>query len=232
MLTDVVFDFFGTLVRYDDAVVRPEDARAHQYLADHGLRLPFEEFRAGMAEVFAAFEAEAIRTCREPYLVDMARAYLARAGLPAAPPALVEGFTECYVAEWSLAAVPLDGLDAFLAALGRRYRLSVLSNTYHPPLVEGILARAGLRRHFAEVVTSAEFGLRKPDPRIFAHALARLGAEPDRVVFVGDSPDADYRGARAAGWRAYLVDPAGRHLGLGLGADRLSHLFELAAALG
>jgi len=229
MLTDVVFDFFGTLVRYDDAAVRPDDTRAHRYLAERGLALSFEDYRAGMSDVFAAFEAEACRTRREPLLHDISRAFLARAGLPAAPAALVAGFTECYVAEWSKAAVPLHGLDAFLAGMGRRYRLSVLSNTCHPPLVEEILTRAGLRRHFAQVITSAAFGIRKPDSRIFAHALEGLGATAAQAVYVGDSHEADYLGARGAGWRAYLVDPGGRYPGVG--EHRLSHLFELATAL-
>jgi putative hydrolase of the HAD superfamily len=230
MVTDVVFDFFGTLVRYDDAVVRPDDTRAHRYLVERGLALSPEAFRTGMGEVFAAFEAEACRTLREPLLHDIARAFLSRAGLRDAPQPLVEGFVDCYSEEWSAAAMPLPGLDAFLAGLGRRHRLSVLSNTYHPPLVEEILARAGVRHHFVQVVTSAAFGLRKPDPRIFAHALAGLGATAAQAVFVGDNLEADYLGARGAGWTSYLVDSEGRHPTCPA-EHRLRHLFDLAAAL-
>ena len=50
------------------------------------------------------------------------------------------------------------------------------------------------------VVTSAEAGAEKPDPRIFRLALERLGVEPGRALHVGDSPE-DEEGARAAGMR-------------------------------
>lgn len=230
MVTDVVFDFFGTLVWYDPARwEEPIERRAHAFLAEHGLTLGLEEFRATLGAVLTEHEDEARRTSREPHLLDISRAFLARAGLPGAPAALVEGFTTRYVEAWSTAMVPLDGLHGFLAALGPRYRLSVISNTFYPPLVLEKLERVGLGRRFAQVVTSAELGIRKPDPRIFAHALGRLGVRPDRAVFVGDSLETDYLGARAAGWTAYLVDPAGRHPELA--EHRLAHLFELADAL-
>lgn len=64
------------------------------------------------------------------------------------------------------------------------------------------------------VVTSAEAGAAKPDPRIFAVALHHIGTSPDRAVHVGDS-EADAVGARAAGLRfepAPLADAARRIL--------------------
>ena len=48
------------------------------------------------------------------------------------------------------------------------------------------------------VVTSAEVGAAKPDPRIFLVALERLGVEPARALHVGDAPE-DEHGAVAAG---------------------------------
>jgi putative hydrolase of the HAD superfamily len=229
MVTDVVFDFFGTLVQYDpDKCVGPTETRAHAFLVERGLTLGFEPFRAGLADAFARFEVEARRTGREPHLHAISRAFLEGAGMGDAPDDLVAEFSARYVDEWNGSTVALDGLDAFLAALGQRFRLSVLSNTFYPPLVLGNLSRLGVRARFAEVVTSAELGWRKPHPRIFAHALERLGVGAQQAVFVGDSLDADYLGARAAGWRAFLVDTAGRHPGV---EGRLGHLFELADAL-
>jgi FMN phosphatase YigB (HAD superfamily) len=58
----------------------------------------------------------------------------------------------------------------------------------------------------AVVVDSAVCGLSKPDPAIFALALARLGLPPRRALFVGDSLQQDVVPARAAGLRtAWLV---------------------------
>jgi FMN phosphatase YigB (HAD superfamily) len=62
------------------------------------------------------------------------------------------------------------------------------------------------------VVTSAEVGVAKPDPRIFERAFAVLGTRA--VVHIGDSA-ADEEGARAAGIAfepAPLADAARRIL--------------------
>ncbi|MBV8259050.1 MAG: HAD-IA family hydrolase, partial [Actinobacteria bacterium] len=60
------------------------------------------------------------------------------------------------------------------------------------------LAALGLDGVVDAVVTSADAGAPKPDPRIWRIALERLGART--AVHVGDS-DADAEGARAAGVR-------------------------------
>lgn len=55
-----------------------------------------------------------------------------------------------------------------------------------------------------EVVVSAELGVEKPQLAMFRGACARLGVEPGNAVHVGDSPDDDVAGARAAGCHALL----------------------------
>ena len=56
------------------------------------------------------------------------------------------------------------------------------------------------------VVTSAAVGARKPDPAIFAAALELAGCAPAEALHVGDTPDEDLAGARAAGIEAVLID--------------------------
>jgi putative hydrolase of the HAD superfamily len=59
---------------------------------------------------------------------------------------------------------------------------------------------------FDVVVDSCVVGMRKPDPRIFAHALQELGdVPPGAAVFLDDHP-ANVEGARNAGLRAILVE--------------------------
>jgi putative hydrolase of the HAD superfamily len=55
---------------------------------------------------------------------------------------------------------------------------------------------------FATILISAAEGISKPDRRIFHRALERLNANPAQAVFVGDHPEVDVAGARAAGMRA------------------------------
>jgi putative hydrolase of the HAD superfamily len=60
------------------------------------------------------------------------------------------------------------------------------------------LQRLGVAAHFRAIVTSAEAGAAKPDPRPFLLALERLGVDPGRALHTGDA-EADEEGARRAG---------------------------------
>ena len=55
---------------------------------------------------------------------------------------------------------------------------------------------------FDTILISDAEGVSKPDRRIFHRALERLNASPARAVFVGDHPEVDVAGARAAGMQA------------------------------
>lgn len=68
-----------------------------------------------------------------------------------------------------------------------------------------VLERVGLRELVDHVFTSAEVGAPKPDARIFEAALAAAGCDPDDAAHVGDSPQHDVAGARAAGIRPLLL---------------------------
>jgi putative hydrolase of the HAD superfamily len=69
-----------------------------------------------------------------------------------------------------------------------------------------LLSGLGLGGLLDVVVTSAEAGVRKPDPRIFETALAAIQCPPERAIYVGDSLDVDVAGGRAAGIRSVLID--------------------------
>ncbi len=102
--------------------------------------------------------------------------------------------------------VPLPGIAEALRelrALG--LKLVVVSNA--DGTVERGLTRAGLHALLDEIVDSHLVGFEKPDPRIFAHALARSGARAETTLHVGDLYAADVVGARAAGVHALLLDP-------------------------
>jgi putative hydrolase of the HAD superfamily len=71
-----------------------------------------------------------------------------------------------------------------------------------------VLERIGLAPALDGVVTSAAVGARKPDPAIFAAALAVAGCEAAAAIHVGDS-DEDVEGARAAGIDVLRIDRDG-----------------------
>lgn len=91
------------------------------------------------------------------------------------------------------------------------YRLGVVSNS-DGRVLEGLEA-VGLVEPFELIIDSAHVGVEKPDPRIFAIALERLGLSPDEALYVGDLYEVDVLGARAAGLEVILIDPLGQHAG-------------------
>ena len=71
------------------------------------------------------------------------------------------------------------------------------------------LACLGLSPMFDTILISDAEGICKPERQIFHRALERLNVNPAHAVFVGDHPEVDAAGARAAGMRAiWRRDPS------------------------
>jgi len=117
--------------------------------------------------------------------------------------------------------------------------LPVLGELRGQGLKVGLVSNTGrnldefVAHHHLEVdaaLGSGAFGRTKPHPTIFRAVLERLEVEPSAAAMVGDSPEDDVEGARAAGIeRAFLLDREDRYPELD---DRLPDLFALPAALG
>lgn len=99
-----------------------------------------------------------------------------------------------------LVPVLRPGVAADLDTLSRSYRLGAATNTsvMRETEVRALLARAGVDRYFAVVVTSSDVGASKPDPRVLLVASERLAVDPARALYVGNSP-IDQQAASAAG---------------------------------
>lgn len=64
----------------------------------------------------------------------------------------------------------------------------------------------GVRSFFSVVLISEDVGIQKPEARIFQLGLDRLGVAASEAIFVGDNPELDVAGARAAGIRAVWLN--------------------------
>ena len=99
-------------------------------------------------------------------------------------------------------------VEAVLRGLrARGCKLAVVSN--FDSRLPGILSALGIAERFDTIVYSTAVGSAKPDAGIFRHALAVLGVAAERAVHVGDSLDADYRGASGAGLAGLLIKREG-----------------------
>lgn len=119
--------------------------------------------------------------------------------------------------------VPPGVVPALRALRERGLNLVVVSNA------NGTLRtkfdQLGLTAHVHCVLDSCEFGVEKPDPRLFQIAMEKSGARPETTVHVGDLYHVDVLGARAAGLRAVLFDEAGLYDGVD--CPRVQSLDEL-----
>ena len=65
----------------------------------------------------------------------------------------------------------------------------------------------GLHHYFDEIITSEDFGVKKPDPKPYRRALEVLGTKAEETLMVGDWPDRDIKGAKGVGmltaWAKY-----------------------------
>jgi putative hydrolase of the HAD superfamily len=137
-----------------------------------------------------------------------------------------------YPGERQRLCAAFDDAEPALSALHGRYRLGVVTNGA-PALQRKKLTASGCGHFFGAVAVSGDIGAGKPDPRIFEHALAMLGAQAGETALVGDSLTNDVAGARQAGIRAIWLNRAGTARRDGPGPDtEIRNLHDLAAALG
>jgi len=100
-----------------------------------------------------------------------------------------------------------DAAPALVELRSRGLALVVVSN-WDCSLPEA-LAAAELATLVDGVVSSAEAGAAKPDPAPFRRGLELAGVAAEEALHVGDSPENDLAGARAAGVRGVLLTRQG-----------------------
>lgn len=157
----------------------------------------FERWRAGRT-TFAEQRRQRLRTVLPP--------------LGSRPPeddegldALFDDYLHAYRAAWRL----FPGTRSLLRDLrAQGYRLGLLTNGTEEQQLDK-LARTGLDGAFDAVCVSERIGFQKPDVRAFRTLADAVGVDPAECLFVGDHPEHDVAGARAAGMRAVLADRPG-----------------------
>jgi putative hydrolase of the HAD superfamily len=165
----------------------------------------FEAMRAGrLAEVAAAFGVEV-------------------------PDGAHLSYEEAYAPAFRSAQRLFPDVPGLLAAAeDERLPVALLTNSAQAP-TRVKLEALDLVDRFDVVVTTDTLGFGKPDPRVYLEACRLLGAEPDRVLCIGDSIEWDVLGAQAAGLRAVWLDRGG--LGTRQPVATVRGLDEVAAVL-
>lgn len=185
----VLFDLDDTLYPHRRFVLSGFAAVSHHLQARYGVRAQdafgvlASAFRRGERgrELQTCLERFALSASLVPALVQLVRTHRPQLRLPA-------------------------GTREVLETLRSDWRIAIVTNGL-PATQARKLEALGLRSLVDVVVYAAEYGTGrgKPDPEPFEAALIRLGVEPGRAVFVGDSEECDVRGAVAVGLHTVRV---------------------------
>jgi HAD superfamily hydrolase (TIGR01509 family) len=211
----VLFDLGGTLLHYEQPPENSFDALNVKALAalldaaaEVGTRVPDRELAIrAVGRMASAMEARASRTQYANTAEVIIRDGLEAIGVKLPPKAWDAGLAAYYEAI-SAIVKPVEGnAPAVLVQLAAQgLGLGLVSNTFWAPAMhDADLARFGLLDYLPARVYSCVFGMTKPHPSIYRHALDKLDVAPAEAVFVGDKLKVDVAGPQKLGMRGVLV---------------------------
>ena len=116
-------------------------------------------------------------------------------------PQLADAAFDIFYSERNRVEMYADAPGA-LSFLARRFPLVALSNG------NADVHRIGIGAYFSASISAQQFGVGKPDPRIFEAASQAAGVQPHEVLHVGDDAALDVLAAQACGMQAVWVNRA------------------------
>lgn len=205
----ILFDFYNTLATRLDAA----DCLEARVLDEFGFSFPLDAVRTALKGLDAYWEGgdlidhSAHSGSAEQYLeyqrLVHAACWLEPLGVDPRHPGLFERLAELWDDPTRIVLFD-DVLPALARLRAAGYRVGLVSNWSWG--LQQILDHTGLAPLLDCAVISARAGYRKPHPAIYSQALDALGLPAASVHFVGDSPNADVEGARAAGMTPVHID--------------------------
>jgi putative hydrolase of the HAD superfamily len=228
VFTDLIFDFYGTLVDFSHESVREHERESYEFMIQNKFKMDFSKFREQMNATYLELYEESQAHHREYRIEDVLNRFFIKNFKAEAPENFISKMARIHQDEWNEGAVFYEGMTDFIEELAQTYRLSIISNTHCPIIIERNLGKMKIKERFSVVMTSIEHGMRKPHPSIFLDTLKQLGTEPHRAVYVGDTFTDDYLAAKSVGMKAFWIDREKKKLDA---EDRLDHVFDLKEKL-
>ena len=120
------------------------------------------------------------------------------------PPSFEEDYIQLCPLKTHLFPHALETLEY----LQEKYTLHLISNGFK----EGTKAKisnekTNIQKYFTHIVISENVGVHKPHPDIFQYALNGANAKKETSIMIGDSIEADIRGAQNFGMDAIFFNP-------------------------
>ncbi|TKC05211.1 YjjG family noncanonical pyrimidine nucleotidase [Pedobacter frigoris] len=141
------------------------------------------------------------------------------------PDSIPSKFEDDYVSLTPRKTNLFAGSKDVLSYLQKKYTLHIISNGFKESTLTKMEV-SGLNPYFQNVIISEDVGVNKPDKAIFEYALDKAAALKHESIMIGDSIEADIRGAQNYGMKAIFFNPLNKEIP----ADvewQINHLEEL-----
>ena len=122
------------------------------------------------------------------------------------PERIPHQFEEDYVRISPTKTNLFEGSEKVLAYLQQKYTLHIISNGFKETTLTK-MDLSGLNPYFTNVIISEDVGANKPDKAVFEYALNKAEALKHESIMIGDSLEADIRGAQEFGIKAIYFNP-------------------------
>ncbi len=94
-----------------------------------------------------------------------------------------------------------DGTFEILDYLKEKYSLHIITNGFEE-IQSKKMINAKIYHYFDKIITSESVGVKKPNPKVFNHALYLAKASEENSIMIGDNLEADIYGALNVGMQA------------------------------
>lgn len=199
----ILFDLGNTLLHFDgdtaEMIARADQALAES-LYSSGLELNKDQFAGEFRRRLSTYHQVREENLIEHTTQHILEQVLADFGFSDVQESIIqEGLKKLYHISQNHWIRESDALPTLEALQQSGHRMGIISNAGDDADVQLLVDKAKFRPFFDFIITSAACGYRKPDSKIFQHALSKWGFSATQTVMVGDTLHADILGANQAG---------------------------------
>ena len=210
----ILFDLDDTILEFDGNA----DRVWRSVVAEHagGLAgLDIERFMAALNEYREWYWGDPERHRRGRLDLPLARREVVRGAfdlLGLTAPAMADAIAHAYSVQRELEVRPFPGaIETLNYVRAQGIRMALVTNGTSA-MQRGKIERFGLESCFDYILIEEEFGVGKPDERVYLHAIAQLDASPAEAWMVGDNLEWEVATPQRLGIFSIWVDSAGTGL--------------------
>lgn len=205
----VLFDMFDTLmmIEHNHEFYIPSVKMMYNTLKNRGINESFNDFKNAYTKARNELYKKADLNDEEPHFNERIAKTLHFLGYKySRNSSIVMECTLAFCKEFmKYVRIDQDTMKV-LTELNKKYKLGIVSNFAIPECVINLLKREDIERFFSVIIVSGAVNKRKPNKEIFKTALDSLKVASSETVFVGDTLDADIRGANNLGMTTIFIE--------------------------